>query len=256
MANISRSAKSGNDWTENELIAYNISVKEQDMIDFFGVAQLPALDPIIVPFSETEQRRDAPDDETYKLLHYLDLAHNPKADQEAAVDTFVQRLLEKLGYATGHRIILTRQVLAFLICGENRSAQTDVCIIDENDIILLLVQEDKPIDNPDDPEPQLVAEAIAAFQRNNSVRARELFLPKLDEITFPGITFYGTSPTFYKITVTKALNNAVVTGTFPATQTIIYRHTPRLPRRNSEGMKPLDNRALLIRYFQAFKELI
>ena len=51
------------------------------------------------------------------------------------------------------------------------SAQTGVCIYDENDY-LFLIQEDKRLENTEDPEPQLIAEAIAAYQRNNFVRDR------------------------------------------------------------------------------------
>ena len=167
----------------------------------------------------------------------------------------MERLLEKLGYASGFRIILTRHSLPLLICGSNCNAQTDVCICDENNI-LLLVQEDKRLDNVVDPEPHLIAEAIAAYQRNNRTRQRELHLPILEEIMFPAITLVGTFPTFYKIKVTAMLNDAVVTGRYPAVETIVFRHIPRLPRRNSEGMKPLDNRSVIIRYLEAFRQFV
>lgn len=62
----------------------------------------------------------------------------------------------------------------------------------------------------------------------------------------------GSFLVFYKIKVTAGLNDAVITGTYPAMETIVFRHIPRLPRRNSEGMRLLDNRSILIR-FQAFR---
>ncbi|KIL66992.1 hypothetical protein M378DRAFT_159941 [Amanita muscaria Koide BX008] len=46
--------------------------------------------------------------------------------------------------------------------------------------ILLLVQEDKTHITPSDPEGQLIAEAIGAFQENNAKRANELFLEPLE----------------------------------------------------------------------------
>ena len=61
----------------------------------------------------------------------------------------------------------------------------------------------------------------------------------------PGMTLVGSSPTFYKIPVTKELAQAVAQGQFPATPTVVYVHLPAMPRparRLSEGMKPLDNR--------------
>lgn len=108
----------------------------------------------------------------------------------------------------------------------------------------------------EDPEPQLIAQAIAAYQRNNFVRNRVLHIPTLNEITLLGITLVGTSPTFYKIKITAELNDAVMGGTFPANGVVVYRHTPRLPHRNSEGMKPLENRTTILQYYQAFKAFI
>jgi hypothetical protein len=48
------------------------------------------------------------------------------------------------------------------MCGEERHAQTDVCVVDENRI-LLIFQENKRHVGLANPEGQLVFEAIAAF---------------------------------------------------------------------------------------------
>jgi hypothetical protein len=109
---------------------------------------------------------------------------------------------------------------------------------------------------PKDPEPQLIAEAIAAYQRNNLVRDRVHHYSTLDEITFSGITLVGTTPTFYKIKVTAELSNAVMGGTFPANPVVVYHHVPKLPRNNGDGMQPLYNRTTILQYFQAFKALV
>lgn len=180
---------------------------------FFNQNQLPPVPPTLRHFCETTDRALAPDDDTYKLLQHLDLAQNFKLSQKAAVDDFTARLLETLGYASGRRVIITRQALPLTICGTQCSAQMDVCVCDENDY-LPLVQGDKRSEGPEDPEPQLIAEAIAAYQRNNFGRDRVLHIPTLDEITFPGITLAGTSLTFYKIKVTAEPSNAVMGGTF------------------------------------------
>ncbi len=100
----------------------------------------------------TSARLLASDDDTYKLLHYLDLAQNPRVGQEAAVDNFAARLLEMLVYASGRRVIVTRRVLPLIICGTQCSAQTDACICDENDYLLLVQQNE----NTEDLEPQLI----------------------------------------------------------------------------------------------------
>lgn len=84
-----RSAKSGNDWAQNELQAYNIQVVEQSLVEFFNQnqLQLPPVPPAVRHFCETTDRTFVSDDDTYKLLHYLDLAQNPKVGQEAVVDS-------------------------------------------------------------------------------------------------------------------------------------------------------------------------
>jgi hypothetical protein len=51
MANIIlRSAKSGSDWTDNELVAFNITINTVDAATFFGNANLPlsSLSPVIL----------------------------------------------------------------------------------------------------------------------------------------------------------------------------------------------------------------
>jgi len=58
----------------------------------------------------------------------------------------------------------------------------------------------------------------------------------------------GTTPVFYKITITAALSKAVQTGTYPETETRVLRYIPALPRRNSEGMRPLPNRLEILRW--------
>jgi len=101
-----------------------------------------------------------------------------------------------------------------------------------------LVLEDKRFENPEDPKPHLIAEAIAAYHRNNFIRdgySTSQFSVRLTK--FPGITLVGTSPTFYKIKVTVELNGAVMGGNASC---LCSRYTPRLPHRNSEGMKPLE----------------
>ncbi len=165
MANIIRSAKSGSDWTRNELAAYHIECHREDPLTFFEVQALPH--PQIDP-----------------------MAMSPRSG-ESAVDDFAAGLFRALGYAKRNRVARTRRDLSLLICGEFRHAQTDVCIVDrdQNDI-LLLVQEDKRFEEGGggDPEAQLIAEAIAAFGINNEQRVKA-DVDALDEKVCPRIFF-------------------------------------------------------------------
>jgi hypothetical protein len=256
MANLIRSAKPGSDWTQNELAAYHITIVNQNKHEFFGSTDLPApVVPSLAGFMTTEDREHAVDGATRKLLHYLDLALDPQVGQEAAVDNFAAKLLEKLGYDEGDRIIFIRRALPLVICGVHSIAQTDVCVMDDNEVLLLL-QEDKRLLSLRDPEPQVVAEAIAAYAMNNKVREASLGLPPLASVTFPAITMIGTNPIFYKITVTAELSAAVQQGTYPAMETRVLRYIPVLPRRRSLGMRPLENRVEILACFEAFKQFL
>jgi hypothetical protein len=143
------------------------------------------------------------------------------------------------------------------MCSEMVFAETDACLMDASSETLLLgVQEDKTHIKPSDLEAQLIAEAIGAFQENNAKRINVLFLDPREMQVILGITMVGTFPRFYKVKVTADLDRSVRFGLYPATETVVYRHTPRVPRRRSDGMRPLDNRELVLRYYEAFKKFV
>lgn len=96
--------------------------------------------------------------------------------EESAVNDFAAELLRAIGYETENTVVRTRKNIRLFMCGESKYAKTDVCLMDVSSEILLLVQEDKTHISPSDPESQLIAEAIAAFQVNNSKRVNEQFL--------------------------------------------------------------------------------
>ena len=128
-------------------------------------------------------------------------------------------------------------------------AKTDVCLTDVSSEILLFVQEDKDKTymNPSDPEAQLIAEAIAAFQQNNSKRVNDSFLEPDNSRDHNGRH------------LPEALQDQSYSrsgSVHHETQTVVYRHTPRVPKRRSDGMRPLDNRKLVLRCYEAFKKFI
>jgi hypothetical protein len=254
MANLIRLAKSGSSWGTNELEAYNISIVEQGQRAFFG-DPLPAYTGP-TGFLQHEDRVQGLDASSLALIKRLDLAMEIMEGEESAVDDFAAELLRVLRYETDKTVVRTRKNIRLSMCGEQVYAKTDVCVLDADSKILLLVQEDKAHINPADPEPQLVAEAIAAFQANNEKRVNDLFLDPLRDKVFPGITMTGTFPRFYKIRVTNDLDHCVRHGLYPATKTTVHRHTPRVPRRRSDGMRPLDNRELILRCYEAFRQFV
>jgi hypothetical protein len=70
----------------------------------------------------------------------------------------------------------------------------------------------------------------------------------------PGIVLAGTTPTFYKIPVTNNLVRHVRHGIYPSEPTVVSAQVPDLP--DNGGMKPLENRQALLRYYEAFKRTV
>ena len=165
-------AKSGNDWTENDLRAYNIQIQCEDVATFFGdpVFPLPEVDEEILATLEAKDMSSAPN---ARLIRLLDRAMIPAPDrEESAVRDFAVQLFHILGYMGRNTITRTRRSIPYLICGEWRVTMADVCLIDclQDDDIKLVVQEDKRFYSEDlsDPRPQLIGKAIAAFHHDNN----------------------------------------------------------------------------------------
>ncbi|KAG2075824.1 hypothetical protein BDR04DRAFT_800932 [Suillus decipiens] len=201
-------------------MSYNISIVTQSKEQFFHTALLGQTDnPLLNGFMSTLLRQDAADNETAKLLQYMELAENAGGN-EIAVYNFIAKLMEKLEYDHGNRIIFLRRKICFYVGTSTAPAQAGVCIMDGNDKIILLVHADEL----KDPEPQVIAEAIAAAYGYWSLHYR-----RLSTITFPAITMHSTYPIFYKITVTAQLSDAVRNGLYPPTETRVLRYVPDLP---------------------------
>ena len=128
MANYTRSAKSGSDWTDNDLKAYNITISSTPPEKFFSTPD-PSLDHIDPAILNSPPGDDNPalSDATVKYLSYLDYTTRPS--QECSPLDFAAETLALLGFnklppfAGVHR----RYTIPLLICDDaNRVAQIDV----------------------------------------------------------------------------------------------------------------------------------
>ncbi|KIJ62409.1 hypothetical protein HYDPIDRAFT_73745, partial [Hydnomerulius pinastri MD-312] len=193
MANIIRFAKSGGDWTSNDLAAYNITVRRQPADTFFGYTPNTICDGIDPDFLHaTVPPNENLSDHTYRLLQYLHLATHPNSGQESAIHDFAKELLRLLGFEERGTLLRSRYSIPFMICGDDRRvAMTDLFLVQGTTTILLVIQEDKTDIGTKNPEAQVIAEAIAAFQYNNAARDRSGLDP-LDSMTIPAITILGT----------------------------------------------------------------
>lgn len=259
MADLFRSPKSGSEWTMDDLEAYNITICAQDTATFFGQAVLP-VPPHHPDLFDRLTEDEMTNDDSYLVVRYMDIAMNPVPGEESAVGDFAMQLLRVMGYATraSGRDLLSSKEIPLFLCGESRPTKADLCLINGKDY-QLIVHEDKQHLESGEPEPQLIAEAIAAVQSNNRMRYLLLGLDPLDVEVMAGITMTGTYPTFFKIPVTLELIEAIRRGDYPDTPTVVDIHSPEVPRpdhRLSEGMRPLDNRRSILACFEAFKQFV
>ncbi|KAG2354161.1 hypothetical protein BDR07DRAFT_1430313 [Suillus spraguei] len=190
-ARLIRSAKSGSDWTFNDLMAYNITVTPQSPEQFFRQNHgmlLEGADPSLLNSSLDDENIS---DAVFEYLGHLDLATN--VTRESFIDAFAQKTLQILGFVERCLILTARHNNPLRICGDNqRVAETDVCLLDPRSMILLVLQEDKIVFKTD---PQITS--------------------PLDAMTIPCITMVGTRPIFYLVPVTEALSSAVALASIP-----------------------------------------
>jgi len=159
-------------------------------------------------------------------------------------------VLQVIGFDGVDTRITRQRSIPLTICGESRVAAPDVCLMSSSNI-LLVIQEDKTITNRGDPEPQLIAKAIAAYQHNNR-RREDLGLPPLNAMTLPCIAMIGTSPMFYLVRVTRYLSRYVSLGEFPQWRTIVSKFSPATA--NGGMINPLGRRTALA-YYDRFRHL-
>ena len=144
MANIIRSAKSGSDWTRNELRAFNIQTVTDDVATFFGNPELlpPSVRQAIL-VNEHYPIGGLPDKDDRFFFDLMKYAMQIVPGQESAVDEFMGHLLNLLGYDEPDHIVRQWVERPLFMCGRRVLTKADVCVINGGGDIILLVQEDK-----------------------------------------------------------------------------------------------------------------
>ena len=251
MADFIRSAKSSSDWTQHELIAYNITVSPIPPDEFFPTPD-PSLDGINPAILNSPLGSDTAFSEAaFMYLGYLDYAI--EATQEGYIYTFAIRTLDFLDFLEPLVFTIGRYPVPLTICGVDSAAEVDICLIHDRGFVLLVLIQEKEFA---DAEARVVAQAIATFQFNNAKR-REYGLSPLDAMTVPCVKISGTRPTFYLVPVTEELSEAVIDGRYPKYTTRVSQcvtiHTTQMDTRI--GMENIEYRKLALRRFLAFKEL-
>jgi hypothetical protein len=218
------------------------------------VAELP--DPATVVsnaiMTATNSDEHNQDRETFRFLHGIERVGDTDS-LEFTVDDFAKAVLTLMVYDPPGFFVAGGANISFRMGMKNCSARPDVCVTNVRKI-LLVFQEDKRHANKK-PEPQLMAEAIAAFCHNNKVRKRSN-LPLWTSRMMYGISMYGTCPTFYKIPITQHLVDCVEEGVSPDKDTDVCSYEPVFPSGMDDGMMPLDNRRNALQAYLAFRALV
>jgi hypothetical protein len=129
-------------------------------------------------------------------------------DVEARVDDLYKTMFDLIGFNDLDNIIVVGPIPLKLPLGisATNEANPDIVVESTNNQVLLLIQEDKKSTHPQafPPEGQLVAEFIAAYNKN--LKSGKT----LGE--FYGLTAIGTYPTFYHIILTERILDRLKTG--------------------------------------------
>jgi hypothetical protein len=252
------------DWTINELRAFNIAVVPETVGTFFGSANLPppsTISPAILAHKTSPVAGLPTDDRLFfDLLQEVETHPPCRGPRDSGVTDFTAHLLHLLGYTEPNRYIRTQKHIPLFMCGKYTHANAKVCVMNWTSGIHLLVQEVKRYRDGNfvimNPETQLIADAIAAFQFQNC-RQSAVGLPTVDSAVIPGITMDGTIPTFYKIDLTKTLVDAVGFGHYPAQTTTVHKLIPpdQTPQEGL-GIRHLNSRAVTLSCFEALKQFL
>lgn len=192
MAELIRSSKLPKDWIEIDLLAYHITVKAQTPRQFFRIPDPPldSIDPSLINSAINADNHDNVSDSTFQYLTHLGLATN--GGQTNMIHDFSRETLRILGFSERGLALISHFFIPLTICGDNLcDVETNLCLLDRQSTILLILRDDQPLFNDlGQPEPQVIAEAIAAYQHNNR-KWQARGLPILDAMTIPCITIVG-----------------------------------------------------------------
>ncbi|KAF9455730.1 hypothetical protein BDZ94DRAFT_1277447 [Collybia nuda] len=191
---------------------------------------------------------------------YAAMRNSP--DTDCTTSDFAAHLLRILGFSQLPNRLVRRNIdLPLYTCGRSLHVIADVCLWDPiNQTALMIIKEDKRTHDPHsgDPEPQLFAQAIAAFQSyNRALRAARL--PPVDTKIIPAVIMAGATPILYKFEITAELVESVQSAQCPTKVTKVQRLVPPVNRCHllkEEGMVPVETRAVMLSCLEGFKAFL
>jgi len=114
MANFILNAKSGSDWTDNELSVFNIQVDTADSAAFFNITRLPAPNVSSVILTNEARPQGMLPKCDRLFFHYM---RDAVKGEESSVADFAAFILSMFNYDEPDRVIHNRKELSFVMCG-------------------------------------------------------------------------------------------------------------------------------------------
>jgi hypothetical protein len=173
----------------------------------------------------------------------MNAARNGKEKQ---VDGFLREFMLQHGFL----LPSSKVRLPLLVCGSYAAANPDWSI-DEKGHHIHMLGENKQAICTTLPEPQLTAEILAADQKNRLLNIGHHKSTHPED--YYAMTFAGLSPAFYHYRIRMDLQQAIIQGKHPKTATFVSRFRPVLS--STGGMSNLQNRQIIIRLFEGFRQL-
>jgi hypothetical protein len=275
-----RPARQGRNWTLNELDMYNIRITSVDTNTFFGISELPA--PVVSPV--ILNHADAPaglelsygDSSFFRSLHRTTIDLRGYRDWHDFSYCLLGPILQLETAGPYGRILYQLPKFQFVMNQRRVYATPSASMHDLDGYFILLVETEttETVSFPllpcgcasltltkvyeDREGPRLVADALAAFTADNNKRT-DAGLALMASKRYIGIGMIRSAPRLYKITITQALLNAVVTSQLPTEETIVERFIPPVPNMDNffvEGMTPLENRYICFQCFEALRAFL
>ena len=265
MSKLNVSTKSVSDWGETELKYLRIKIQTvHDFITFFQCEPPDLVDDCLyishynINFSTLSQENKQVQ-RFVKSLHHATITHT---NNENNVDAFAQYILQLFDYDEGNKVIGMRLELPLHMCGTKVYAKPDIYVEDLSTEIKLLVQEDKSYNTTIsvgydliEIEAQMVSNAIASFQANNS-KFYSKDLPMQSHKLMPCIVMLGTYPIFYLFEITIELSDNIKYGIYPEVDTIIKRYQPVKSQQREQTLYDIDKRIKIFQCYQAFRKFV
>ncbi|KAG6825490.1 hypothetical protein H0H92_003571 [Tricholoma furcatifolium] len=213
-------------WQQEDLKRFKIKFEPND---FLTVGDSPngPLTKVLKPlddgsfFHNSESKVDdnslSEDDDIYLDYIYRGTVAGVR-DRPTVLEEVLIETLSHTGFEERHATIQANYSITCHASGDSSCVtELSVCLVDNRGFILLLGATQDGLNRLGrDSESQIVAQAIAAFDHNNTLRVRHQLKP-LEHMAFPCITMLEMTPIFYIVPVTTELSEAVKKCDFLAT---------------------------------------